>query len=103
MILITVVNKEKDPPSLYERDVLMEQLGEIIGDTLRIGDVYARYSSCQYLLLVINTTKYQADLITDRIREKFLVGGHKNDILIHRCFDLQPAQIEETDGETAGR
>lgn len=77
VILITVVNKQRDLPSLYEKDLLMEQLGEIIGDTLRSGDVYARYSSCQYLLLVINTTKYQADLITDRIREKFLVGGHK--------------------------
>lgn len=103
VILITVTNKEGDPPSLYEKDVLMEQLGEIIGNTLRTGDVYARYSSCQYLLLVINTTKYQADLITDRIREAFQADGHKNDILIHRCFDLQPVRIEEADGESAGR
>lgn len=103
VILMTVVNKEGDPPSLYEKDVLMERLGEIIGDTLRIGDVYARYSSCQYLLLVINTTKCQADRITDRIREKFQADGHKNDILIHRCFDLQPVRMEEAEGETAGR
>ena len=108
IILITVVNEEGGSPLLYEKDALMEQLGENIRDTLRIGDVYARYSSCQYLLLVINTTKCQADLIAGRIREKFLAGGHNNDILIHRCYDLQPAQIEETaetkeSGKTAGR
>lgn len=106
VILITVVNEEGGSPRLNEKDELMEQLGEDIGNTLRIGDVYARYSSSQYLLLVINAAKQQADMIADRIREQFLAGGHSNDVLIHHCYELQPARIGETAAgceRTAGR
>ena len=93
VILITVVNEEGGSPSLHEKDALMEQLGETIGATLRIGDVYARYSSCQYLLLVIDTTENQADRVVERIREQFLAGRRGNNVLIHSCYDLQPTQI----------
>lgn len=99
VILITVVNEEGGSPRLNEKDELMERLGEEIGNALRIGDVYARYSSSQYLLLVINAAKQQADMIADRIREQFLAGRRNNDVLIHHCYELQPARI----GETAGR
>lgn len=93
VILITLVDTEGGSPPLYEKDVLMERLGDNIGSTLRLGDVYTRYSSCQYLLLVINTTKSQVDTIVGRIREKFLADKFDNDILIHRCYQLQPARL----------
>ena len=93
VILITVVNEEGGSPHLHEKDELMEQLGETIGSTLRIGDVYARYSSSQYLLLVIDTTESQADRVVERIRDQFLAGRRRSDVLIHSCYDLQPTQI----------
>lgn len=99
VILLTLVSREGESPRLQEKDALMERLGEYIGDALRVGDVYARYSSCQYLLLVINTTKSQADLIAGRIREKFLSGGDDNDVLIHHCYDLEPAHMAEAGAE----
>lgn len=95
VILITVVNEEGGSPRLNEKDELMEQLGADIGKTLRIGDVYARYTSSQYLLLVINAAKRQAELIAGRIRERFLAGRHSNDVLIHHCYELQPARVGE--------
>ena len=95
VILITLVNQEGGSPWLYEKDTLMERLGEDIGSTLRLGDVYTRYSSSQYLLLVIDATKNQADTIVSRIREKFIADGHNNDVLVHRCYQLQPAQTED--------
>lgn len=95
VILITVVDEAGGSPRLNEKDELMEQLGEDIGNTLRIGDVYARYTSNQYLLLVINAAKHQAELIAGRIRERFLAGRHSNDVLIHHCYELQPAQVGE--------
>jgi hypothetical protein len=70
----------------------MKQLGEDIGITLRIGDVYTRYSSSQYLLLVIDTTEEKADRIVDRIRERFLDGRQGEDVLIHHCYELQSAR-----------
>lgn len=95
VILITVVDGEGRSLKPHEKDILMEELGENIGDTLRIGDVYARYSSSQYLVLVIDTIEKESDTIVGRIREKFLEMSRGNDMLIHRCYDLQPATVEE--------
>lgn len=95
IILITVVNGQGESLLPYEKDALMERLGKNIQSTLRIGDVYAKYSSSQYLVLVIDTTEGQADMIADRIKSKFLAGSIGNDILIHRCYELQPARIGE--------
>jgi len=96
VILITVVNEEGGVPRLSVKDSLMEQLGDQIEAALRIGDVYTRYSSSQYLLLVINTTERQADQIAERIREQFLTSREGNDILIHDCYELQPTQIRKS-------
>lgn len=95
VILMSVVNGQGESLLPYEKDALMERLGEDIRSTLRIGDVYTRYSSSQYLVLVIDTTEGQADMIADRIKGKFLAGSLGNDILIHRCYELQPAKIGE--------
>lgn len=105
VILLSVVNGQGESLLPYEKDILMERLGEDIRSTLRIGDVYTRYSSGQYLVLVIDATEGQADMIADRIKGKFLAGSLGNDILIHRCYELQPAkigEIEEWDASEPG-
>ena len=98
VILLTVVDGQGKNPLPYEKDVLMEQLGKDIGITLRLGDVYTRYSSSQYLLLVIDTTEGQADRIVTRIRERFLDGRQGEDVLIHHCYELQSARYKKTTG-----
>lgn len=96
VILITVVNEEGGSLRPYEKDVLMEQLGEEIGAGLRMGDVYTRYSSSQFLLLVIDATESQAGTIAERVRKQFLSGRQGNDILVHSCCELQPVRIKQT-------
>lgn len=95
VILITVVDDQGRNLLPDEKDDRMERLGEVIHSTLRIGDVYTRYSSSQYLVLVIDTTEGQGNMIGDRIKEKFLAAGLENDILIHQCYELRPARIVE--------
>ena len=95
VILLTVVDEQGGSLIPYEKDTLMEQLGEYIGAALRIGDVYTRYSSSQYLVLVIDTTEGQAGMIAERIKERFLEDGRGKDILIHHCYELQPARFGE--------
>lgn len=95
VILITVVDEQGRSLQPGEKDAQMERLGEDIQSTLRIGDVYTRYSSSQYLILVIDTTEGQGDRIAGRIRERFLTGSMGNDILLHHCYALQPARILE--------
>lgn len=96
VILITVVNEAGGSLRPYEKDVLMEQLEQDIGAALRMGDVYTRYSSSQFLLLVIDTTESQADTIAERVRKQFLSGRQGNDVLVHSCYELQPVQLKQT-------
>lgn len=96
VILITVVNEAGGSLRPYEKDVLMEQLEQDIGAALRMGDVYTRYSSSQFLLLVIDTTESQADTIAERVRKRFLSGRQGNDVLVHSCCELQPVQLKQT-------
>lgn len=93
IILFTLVDGQGGSLLPDEKDAQMERLGEDIRSTLRIGDVYTWYSSNQYLVLVIDTTEGQGDLISNRIKEKFLSDGMEKDVLIHNCYELQPARI----------
>lgn len=92
VILLTVVDDDGRYLMPHQKDVLMNCLGENIRETLRIGDVYTRYTSSQYLVLVIDTTEGQADRIADRIKDKFRKGSETNELLIHYCYALQPAR-----------
>lgn len=95
VILMSVVDEEGKSLSPDEKDRLMERLGEDIRTTLRIGDVYTRYTSGQYLVLVIDTTGGQADMIAERIKTKFLTQQGKTGLLMHCCYELEPAKIGE--------
>lgn len=98
-ILFSVVDGEGNTIVPCEKDILMERLGKAIRGALRIGDVYTRYSSGQYLVLVIDTTEHMADIIAGRIRSKFLEGIERKSLLIHYCYELQPARIQELQRE----
>lgn len=95
VILMTVVDDQGGSLLPSEKDAMMERLGEDIRSTLRIGDVYTRYSSSQYLILVIGTTEEQSDMIGNRIRRTFLEGSPGKGILMHQCYELQPVRIRE--------
>ncbi len=101
VILLTVVSGQGESLLPGEKDILMERLGEDIGVTLRIGDVYTKYSSSQYLILVIDTTEGQVDRIVNRIKDRFLANNQEKNILIHNCYELQPARIGELLGPDA--
>lgn len=102
VILMSVVDEEGKSVLPDEKDRLMERLGEDIRTTLRIGDVYTRYTSGQYLVLVIDTTGNQADMIAERIKAKFLTEEGKTGLLMHYCYELMPAKIGEMESEWKG-
>lgn len=71
-MLFTLTNEYGDFPDLYERIALMEEMHKAIQTSLRAGDVFTRYSSCQYLVMVADVTDLQTDVIAERIRGKFM-------------------------------
>lgn len=70
-ILITLTNSRKEFPVLQEREQTMGTLHQIIQHCLGAGDVFTRYSSCQFLLMVSDMTAGQTDAIAEQIRQKF--------------------------------
>ena len=70
-LLFTLADEHGDFPDLPERILLMEELHTIIQMSLRAGDVFTRYSSCQYLLMVLSTSGENAVKIGERIRRSF--------------------------------
>ena len=72
----------------------MAFLGELLMNQLRMGDVYTRYSSCQYLVLLNDVTSELAETVSLRVRKEFLKqsGLDEADILMHYCYQLKAAR-----------
>lgn len=66
-LLFTLMDQYGEFPSLKERNGLMDVLQEIIQKSMRSGDVFTRYSSCQYLVMVSDVSAEEADIIAERI------------------------------------
>ena len=92
-ILITLMDEGGDFPVLQEIGPLMDSLHEMIQYSLRSGDVFTRYSSCQFLIMVCDATDLQTDSIAERIREKFDRDnlGRNGYKLTYNRYPLQPA------------
>ena len=63
-VLLTLVDDKKEYVTLQDQEHLMTGLGEAIRRSLRSGDVYTQYSSCQFLLMVMGTMMIPFQVIT---------------------------------------
>lgn len=94
-ILFTLTDGEGDFPSLQIRGEVMETLHECIRTSLRLGDVFTRYSSCQFLVMVCDATAAQSDAIAQRIQIRYeqqcpcVVDGGCH--LVYNRYPLRPA------------
>lgn len=93
VILLSLTDREGQIIPPEDKDRLMDRLGEDIRHTLRLGDVYTRYTSSQYLILAMDTTEDFSDVIVDRIKESFLADGGDNDLLVHYCYQMRGAAV----------
>lgn len=96
LVLISAVKKGGKTANAEGRSEMMDQLGELIRKNLRLGDVYTRYSNCQFLILLNDVTLDLAEMIALRIRKKYLesVGDMPtDDVLLHYCYQLEAAKV----------
>lgn len=91
IVLITLTDKFNDFPPLEVRESRMELLGDKIQENLRIGDIYAQYSSCQYLVMVSDLTKVDVEIIADRICRSFFQEspGGAEEVVLHHSYPLR--------------
>lgn len=91
VILLTLVDEEGEFPPPQAREHQMELLGLLLQRSLRAGDVFTRYTSCQYLLLTTNVTEELAETIAARVCGQFEEQSKAKGLLLHCCYPLRPA------------
>lgn len=93
MILFTLTDAENNFPTLDKRDYQMEVLGQGIQESLRMGDIFTQYSSCQYLVMVSDVTPESVEMIAERISRLFYAKRKEDmeEVVIHHCYPLKAA------------
>lgn len=100
IILFSMADGEGQVMKPANKAKAMEELGGILRSSLRMGDVYTRYSSCQYLVLVIDTDESYAEMIARRIEGKYNGESKKSSLFVHCCYRLQAAKlVNEREGQ----
>ena len=63
--------------------VIMEKLKDIIGETLRISDIFCRYSIAQYLVMLPSASYENGNNVLARIIASFRVHHPKSNVMLH--------------------
>lgn len=62
---------------------MSERLGEAIRMSVRHGDIINQYGHGQYLVLLVNTTRENCDVIEMRINRNFIIGRQRTGVEYH--------------------
>lgn len=78
LMLCTIVDTKGNALTKGEKlEVLSERLEDAIRTTIRRSDIMNKYNKGQYLVLLMNTTMENCEIIERRINQKFMVGRQK--------------------------
>ena len=90
IMLFTLTDERGAFPSLRQREEQMDILRDQIQLSLRAGDVFTRYTSCQFLVMVCGADMEQSEMIAQRITGNFERAlEHWDGELLHHCYPLQ--------------
>jgi GGDEF domain-containing protein len=105
MMLLTIVDYEgKKIANQNKLESKNKLLQEAISITLRQGDTYCKYSSSQFLLLLVGTSKESCKTVYRRILNKYkMIAGPRAEIdySVVSLADL-PAKIHDNAKDNVG-
>lgn len=87
LCLITAVSKDQEELEPKALNRVTSKLSECIKGSLRSRDVFSRYSASQFVLLLTNTSKEQAEMVLNRILKKFKKENPKLNCALLYKFD----------------
>ena len=94
LIMITLDFAEGATPTLERKDLAVMAMEDAIRDTLRNVDVSTRFSSQQFLVILVNAERNNVQMIINRIFGHFFKLYTYNDIVTnYDIADIDPAQI----------
>jgi diguanylate cyclase (GGDEF)-like protein len=93
LVLISVVDTDGNrlPPFDKSQDITL--LGRIIHNTLRLGDIFTQYSCCQYLIVLMDVTSEQTEMICKRIKDEFVAQTENQNLILYYTEHLQPSML----------
>lgn len=71
IVLMTVQSRKMDLSGFSGQEEVMAELERAISKTLRSSDVYTRYSSSQYIVILMDANEENGKMVADRILENF--------------------------------
>ena len=71
MLLFTVTGSDGEMPEGKKRNSTMENLKCVINTSLRRGDLFARYSATQYIVMLISANYENGGKVGQRIMDKY--------------------------------
>lgn len=84
LMLCTLVDGKGNPMKEGERlEEMSARLGNAIRLSVRHGDIINQYGKGQFLVLLINTTREDCDIIEERINHRFIVGRQRAGVEYH--------------------
>lgn len=97
ILLITLTDGKGDFPPLSRREKQMAVLKDQVQLSLRSGDVFTQYSSCQYLVMISDASAENVEMIAGRICAAFYaaIGDDCRGVLLHSCYPMWPAGEKE--------
>ena len=84
LMLCTLVDGKGNPMKEGERlEEMSLRLNEAIKHSIRHGDIFNQYGSGQFLILLVNTTRENCDIVEKRISHNFMVGRQRTSVQYH--------------------
>jgi len=87
LCLLTAVSKSQEELEPKALNRVMGKLNDCIKGSLRSRDVFSRYSASQYVMLLTNTTREQAEMVLNRILKRFKKDNPKLNCTLLYKFD----------------
>lgn len=99
LLLLSLTDLQGAFICLEERGSLIAQLKESIRISLRFSDIYAQYSTCQFLIMLPGAMKENIDVITSRIQNAFRVRiADRADLLLSfSSYPLEAARSNDAE------
>ena len=86
--LLSVTDSEGERPEKKKLDTAMQKLHDLIKEQLRRGDVFARFSVSQYLIMLPDTTVENAEKVVLRIVKQYKRDNPRSPVELHYCLQL---------------
>ena len=89
--MITVTGYDETQMKQKQLASIMEKLKEIISDTLRISDIFCRYSTAQYLIMLPSASYENGNIVLARISSSFRVRCSKANVALqYKLLPVDP-------------